>query len=147
MRIITALIVILFMFSGCSDISKIYNPRGNEIMEDIYIGEIEKFNTEWDQVEFPVKFSEDVLKEIKPIGSNQDAVEIGTKIIEAHQREGKLPEYTLVAVIHSTEDNMWRFEYSIDRRNVDDDILILCGCLYTVIDGNKGTLIKAWVEE
>lgn len=52
-----------------------------------------------------------------------------------------------VSIVHSTEDNVWLFEYSIDQRNKNVENLIDCGCLYIAIDGNKGTLIKAWVEE
>lgn len=117
------------------------------IMEDICITEIDRFNTEWNQMEFPIDLNEDVLKEIEPIGAIQTAVDIGTNIIEALHRNGRLSEYTLVSITRSIEDNVWRFEYSIDQRNVDTDNLIDCGCLYVAIDGNKGTLLNAWLEE
>lgn len=116
-------------------------------MEDIYITEIDRFNIEWDQIPFPIDFNEEVLQEIESIGTNKNAVEIGTNIIEEFHRDGKLSEYTLIAITHSTEDNVWCFEYSIDQRNKNIDNLIDCGCLYVAIDGNNGTLIKAWLEE
>lgn len=116
-------------------------------MEDVYITEIDRFNIEWDQIPFPIDFNEEVLQEIESIGTNKNAVDIGTNIIEEFHRDGKLSEYTLIAITHSTEDNVWCFEYSIDQRNKNIDNLIDCGCLYVAIDGNKGTLIKAWLEE
>lgn len=137
----------LFLLVGCSNISNSNNPRENDIMEDISITEIARFNIEWDQIQFPIDFNEGVLKAIEPIGTNQNAVDIGTNIIEELHRDGKLSEYTLISITHSAEDNVWCFEYSIDQRNVDIDNLIDCGCLYAAIDGNKGELIKAWLEE
>ena len=116
-------------------------------MEEIHITEIDRFNMEWDQVQFSINFSEMVLKEIEPIGTNDAALKIGTSIIEAIHKDGKLLEYTLISITHSTEDNMWCFEYSIDQQNIDIDNLIDCGSLYVVIDGNKGALVKAWLEE
>lgn len=147
MRKITFLILLIFLLVGCSNISNSSIPRENDIMEDIYITEIDRFNIEWDQIPFPIDLNEEVLQEIESIGTNKNAVDIGTNIIEAFHRDGKLSEYTLIAITHSTEDNVWCFEYSIDQRNKNIDNLIDCGCLYVAIDGNKGTLIKAWLEE
>lgn len=147
MREITFLILLIFLLVGCSNISNSSIPRENDIMEDIYITEIDRFNIEWDQIPFPIDFNEEVLQEIESIGTNKNAVEIGTNIIEEFHRDGKLSEYTLIAITHSTEDNVWCFEYSIDQRNKNIDNLIDCGCLYVAIDGNNGTLIKAWLEE
>ena len=116
-------------------------------MENVYITKIQRCNIKWNQIQFPINFSEDVLKIIKPIDTNQFAVDIGKNIIEELHRDSKLSEYTLISITHSTEDNVWLFEYSIDQRNVDVDNLIDCGGLYVAIDGNKGALIKAWLEE
>ncbi len=144
---ITFLILLLFLLVGCTNVSNSDDPRGNDIVEDVYITEIDRFDIEWDQIQFPMDFDEDLLKEIEPIGTNQKAVDIGTSIIEALHREGKLSEYTLISITHSTEDNVWCFEYSIDQRNVDVDNLMDGGCLHVAIDGTEGTLIKAWLEE
>ena len=165
------LMLLVFLFVGCSNISNsnipsendnisnssipsendnISNssiPSENDIMEDIRITEIDQFNIEWDQIPFSVDFNEEVLREIELIDTNKNAVKIGTNIIEEIHRDGKLSEYTLIAITHSTEDNVWCFEYSIDQRNNNIDNIIDCGCLYVAIDGNKGTLIKAWIEE
>ena len=147
MRKITFLMLLIFLLVGCSNISNSSIPKENDIMEDIYITEIDRFNIEWDQIPFPIDFKKEVLQEIESIGTNKNAVDIGTNIIEELHRDGKLSEYTLIAITHSTEDNVWCFEYSIDQRNKNIDNLIDCGCLYVAIDGNKGTLIKAWLEE
>lgn len=157
---ITFLILLLFLLVGCSNISNnnnpsengsnisnSNNPSENDTTKDIYIMEIERFDADLDQVEFPVDFDEEVLKEIEPIDTNQKAKDVGTSIIEALHRDGKHPEYTLLSIVHYVENNAWQFEYSIDQRNVDVDDLIDCGALLVVIDGNKGILIKAWVTE
>lgn len=146
-RKILSLILLLILLVGCSNVSNSNNLRENDIMEDIYITEIEWCSIEWNQIQFPIDFNGNVLKEIEPIDTNQIAIDIGTNIIEEFHRDGKLSEYTLISITHSTEDNVWCFEYSIDQRNVDIDNLIDCGCLYVAIDGNKGALIKAWLEE
>jgi len=147
MRQILPLILLLFLLVGCSNIANRKNPRGNDIMEDVYITEMDWFNIDWDQIQFSVDFDENVLKEIEPIVTNQNAVDIGTNIIEELHRDGKLSEYSLIAITRSTKDNVWCFEYSIDQQNVDIDNLIDCGSLYVAINGSKGTLIKAWFEE
>ena len=53
----------------------------------------------------------------------------------------------MISIVHSTEDNVWRFEYSIDQRNKAIDHLVDCGCLYVAMDGKEGKVIKAWLEE
>ena len=147
MRKIILMILFLFWLVGCTNVSNRNNSMEKDIMEEIHITEIDRFNMEWDQVQFSINFSEMVLKEIEPIGTNDAALKIGTSIIEAIHKDGKLLEYTLISITHSTEDNMWCFEYSIDQQNIDIDNLIDCGSLYVVIDGNKGALVKAWLEE
>ena len=147
MRKILTLTLLLFLLVGCSSGSNSNNPRENDIMEDIYITEIEWCSIEWEQIQFPIDLNENILKGIEPINTNQTAIDIGTNIIEELHRDGKLSEYTLISITHSTEDNVWCFTYSIDQRNVDIDDLIDCGGLYVAIDGNKGALINAWVEE
>lgn len=147
MRKILTLMLLLFLLVGCSKVPNDNNSSENNIMEDIYIKEIEWCGIAWNQIQFPIDLSDNILKEIKPIDTNQIAVDIGTNIIEELHKEGALPEYTLISITHSTKDNVWCFEYSIDQQNVDVDNLIDCGCLYVAIDGSKGTVIKAWVEE
>ena len=118
----------LFLLVGCSNTTNGSTPRKNDVMGNIQIMETNRLNVEQEEIQVPV-------------------VDVGTDIIEALHKDGKLSEYTLASIIHSTEDNVWRFEYSVDQRDVDMDDLIDCGCLYAVIDGNEGTFIKAWLEE
>ena len=68
-------------------------------MEDVYITEIEWCGIEWDQIQFPIDLSEDVLKEIKPIETNQIATEVATSIIEKLHEKGKFSEYTLISIV------------------------------------------------
>lgn len=147
MRKITFLIFLIFLLVGCSDVPNNGMSRANDIMKDVNITEIDRFNIEWDQILFAVDFNEELLQEIESIDTNKNAVDIGTNIIKEFHRDGKLSEYTLIAITHSTEDNVWCFEYSIDQRNKNKEDLVDCGCLYVAVDGNKGTLIKAWLEE
>lgn len=147
MRKILPLILLLFFLVGCSNASNSNRLNKDDIMKDVYITEIEWCSIEWDQIQFPVDLNEDILEEIKPIETNKIAIEIANTIIDEFHKNGKLSEYTLISITHSTEDNVWCFEYSIDQRNEDVDNLIDCGCLYVAIDGNEGELIKAWLEE
>ena len=147
MKKIPIVILLLLLLVSCCNCSHGSNPKENHIMQDINIRETERCGIEWDQIQFPINLNEEILKGIKPIASNQSAVDVGKNIIEGFHREGKLPEYSLISITHSTEDNVWCFEYSIDQRNKNIDNLIDCGCLYVAIDGNNRTLIKAWLEE
>lgn len=147
MKKICPLILLLFLLAGCSNVSNNGKPKENDVMKDIRITETEKCDIEWNQIQFPIDLNEDVLKQIKPIETNQSAVEIAKNIIEELHSEGKLTDYILISITHSTEDNVWYFEYSIDQRNHDVNDLIDCGALYVAIDGNKGSLIKAWLDE
>lgn len=147
MKKICPLILLLFLLAGCSNVSNNSKPKENDVMKDIRITETEKCDIEWNQIEVPIDLNGDVLKQIKPTETNQSAVEIAKNIIEELHSEGKLTDYILSSVTHSTEDNVWCFEYSIDQRNHDVNDLIDCGALYVAIDGNKGALIKAWSDE
>ena len=149
MKKILVLMLLLLLLVGCSNVSNNNNPSKNDSMDntDITIEETEWCDIDWDQIEFPIDLKIDALKEIKPIDTNQRAINIGTRIIEELHRKGKYPEFTLCTIVHSTKDNVWRFDYSIDQRNTDIDNLIECGVLYVAIDGNNGELIKAWITE
>ena len=111
-------------------------------MKDIQFTEIDRFNFEWDRVEFPIELGEDALEKVTPINTTEDAVYIATSIIEELHNDGRMSEYILLSVTHSKEENIWCFEYSTEV-----DTLVECGGLYVAIDGNEGKLIKAWVEE
>ena len=147
MKKILPLMLLLFFLVGCSNVSNSSELNVDDIMEDVYITEIDWCGIEWDQIQFPIDLREDVLEEIKPIETTQIAIEVATTIIEKLHEKGKLSEYTLISIVHSTEDNVWRFEYSIDQRNKDIDHLVDCGCLYVAMDGKEGSVIKAWLEE
>ena len=152
-RILVLLFFVIVLVSSCSNGSQfdeggsISNIGKTQTVGDVFITEIERFDIQWDEIELSFDLNENVLKEIKPIETNSCAVEIAENIIEDLNKEGKLSEYTLVSIIHSREENLWCFEYTIDQKNKDADDLIDGGCLYVAIDGNEGALIKAWCEE
>ena len=147
MKRILSLMLLLIVFTGCSNAQNSDRPNGDDIMGDVCITEIEWCGTEWEQIQFPIDLNEDVLEEIKPIETDRSAIEVAAAIIEKLHERREFSDYTLISVIHSTEDDVWRFEYSIDQRNMDADDLIDCGCLYVAIDGAEGELIKAWLEK
>lgn len=146
MKKILSLMLVLIFLVGCSSVKNNNIPEGDDIMNEI-ITETELYDVEWNQIQFPVSFSENVLGQIKAINSNGTAINIGKSIIAELHKEGKLSEFTLVSITHSVKDNVWFFVYSIDQKNIEIDKLIDCGCLYVAIDGNKGDLICAWSEE
>ena len=147
MKKIILLVLLLALLVGCNYAPKNDNYDEDDNLTDIQIAEIERFDFEWDQVEFPFDPGEDALAKIAPIGTSKEAVDIATAIINALHEDGRVPEYVLLSVTHSTEENIWCFEYSIDQRNFNADSLVECGGLYIAVDGNEGELIKAWVEE
>lgn len=139
-RIIPLLLLLIFI-TGCSCAPENSSLEGCA-MKDIQFTEIDRFNFEWDRVEFPIELGEDALEKVTPINTTEDAVYIATSIIEELHNDGRMSEYILLSVTHSKEENIWCFEYSTEV-----DTLVECGGLYVAIDGNEGKLIKAWVEE
>jgi len=147
MKKLLPFILLLFFLVGCVNVSNNNSLDEDDIMKEVYITEIERFNMEWDRIQFPIDLNEVTLREIKPIETNQTAIEIAKTIMEEFHKKGELSDYTLMSITHSTEDNIWCFEYSIDQQSEEVNNLIDCGCLYVAIDGSQGKLIKAWMEE
>lgn len=142
MKKIVPLLLLLFLLVGCG------RPLNkNEIAENVSITEIDRLAIAQEPIQCAVELKEEVLQKIEPIVTNQSAVAVGTHIIEALHSDGKLPAYTLASITHSTEDNAWCFEYAMDQRNRAADNLTDCGGFYVAVDGSKGTLLNAWLEE
>ena len=156
---ITILLLTLFL-SGCmentekpnvssdgkpdntSNTSEVFN------MEKIEFVEIEWAGVEWDEIEFPIDPKEvEIPTDVKSISTKEDAISIGEVIIKNCWSNNKFLSYVLLTVVHSTEDNIWRFDYSIDQRDKAVGDLIDCGGFYVAIDGNNCEIIKAWVDE
>ena len=134
----------LLSLTGCGIVEFVHGLGGGSFMSDVIITERERYDIEWDQLEFPINLEEDVLGEIKPIETREDAIAAGTKIINNIQQKGRYPGYALVSIRHSIEDNIWLFEYAL---NVDVEDFIDNGGLYVAVNGIEGRLIKAWVTE
>ena len=109
--------------------------------------EVDKYSVDYERIEFPIEFEADVLELIKPVKTDEEAKSVAIDILENHHKQGKWLDDTLVGILHSTEDNVWRFVYSLDQSDVPVDELIECSCAYVVIDGNSGELIAAWAVE
>ena len=122
---------------------KAQNMRGPDFVE------IEWTTINWDQIEFPIEQKKiEIPSDVKSIKTKEEAIVIGEAIIENCWKNNKHLDYALLAVIHSIKDNIWRFEYSVDQRDKnDDDEVLLCEVFYVAMDGNDGKIIKAWVEE
>ncbi len=146
MKRVLLIMMIVLLLGGCSKNSNGDAP--NDQRKDVSLTEIEWCGIDWDQIEFPVDLSEiEGVYDAKPIETKENAIAIGTVIIEEFHKKGKALEYSLLSIVHSTEDNIWRFDYSVDQRNVDIDNLIDYGGLHVAIDGNTGKLIQVWVVE
>ena len=116
-------------------------------MNSVPVVEVDKYNKDYQKVEFPIELNDDILELIKPVKTDEEAKAIAIAIIDELHNQGRWIDDTLVSVLHSTEDNVWRFKYSLNQSDVPIDELVDCSCSYVVIDGNSGELIAAWIEE
>lgn len=114
---------------------------------DVTVIEVDNYNIDYEKIEFPIEFDSEILELIKPVKTDEEAKAVAITILDARKKQGRWTEDSLVSILHSLEDNVWRFEYSLDQSDVPVDELILCSVSYVVIDGNSGELIAAWVEE
>ena len=117
--------------------------NSEDLMNSVPVVEVDKYNKDYQKVEFPIELNDDILGLIKPVKTDEEAKAIAIAIIDELHNQGRWIDDTLVSVLHSTEDNVWRFEYSLAQ----GDEHILCSNTYIVIDGNKGVIIAAWAEE
>ena len=142
MKRIAIFTLLLLFLVGCN--SKL---NGDGIVTDDIISEQDWCGIEWDHIQFPIDLNDVIPKEKHPIETGQIAIDMATTILERLHKDGRYPEYSLTSIVHSTEDNVWRFGYSIDQQDNDVDELIDCGCLYIAFDGEDGQVIMAWLEE
>lgn len=133
--------LLLISLGGC------INNKGDEsIMVNIPIYETEKYIIPWDSIQFPLNPTmTNLIAKFEPIRTNEYAKYVGETIIEIWHQSGFCSDYVLVSILHSIEDNYWRFEYSLNQYDAKD--LIDCGVIYVVINGNDGSTITAWAEE
>lgn len=134
--------LVLFCIVGCTT-----KLESDSVQEFCFCEEDEQ-NIMWDQIQFPVDLKGmgtcDSEQEIK---YKQQAQKVAVSILESCQDNGEFLDYVLLSITHFTQDNIWRFEYSIDQRTVQPDDLIDSEGLYVAVDGNTGRLIQAWMEE
>lgn len=121
--------------------------NSEDLMKNVIVSEVDKYAKDYGKIEFPIEFDADVLSLINPIDTDEEAKIVAIDILEERHKQRKWLDYTLVGILHSTEDNVWRFEYSLDQSDVPVDELVDCSCVYVVVDGNSGELIAAWAEE
>ena len=125
-----------------------------EFPEEIDISEMdfreydESYGTEFGQHEFTLEEASSAYFEGNvSIHSKEEAIEIGRGIIRAYHKAGIWTDFTLVNVSHYTADNVWRFAYSRDQRDVPVEKLYDCGGAFYVVDGDSGEILDAWVTE
>ncbi len=119
--------------------------RLNELFrkDRIDVVEREDFGILRDRSKYNQRDADIISEAIKPIDSNETAIEVGKAILEKYHEKGYLPDYFLWEIVHYIDDNAWRYDYSIDRENK----IVLGGWYYVLIDGNEGTLVNAWIGE
>ena len=162
---IAVLISIVGVVFICAVISNRQKMKGGDILEEdlsyfrefaeeIDASELEIFEyeeaygTDLGEHEFTIDFDRRVylIDEIS-IHSVESAIEVGRGIIRAYHKAGIWPDFTLVAINHYTADNVWRFAYSRDQRDVPVEKLYDCGGAFYVVDGDSGEILDAWIEE
>jgi len=154
-KIAAALLLATMLLSGCK-VSTGSEGRPNEVpntneasnMEKVEFSEIESLGIDWDEIGLPVDPKEVILPaNVNSISTKEDAIIIGQAIIENHWNNNRLLDHVLISVVHSTKDNIWFFEYSIDQRDKNVEELMECGGFYVAIDGNTGEIVKAWLDD
>ena len=138
-KIIFLLIILCLLVTGCEN--KMKQPEFTEI---------EWAGIDWEQIEISIDTTEMEFDiDGRTIVSKEDAIEIGEIILEKFHEKNKFKTYVLLAVVHSTKDNIWRFEYAVDERdkNVEVENIIFGDVGYVAVNGDNCEIIKAWIEE
>ncbi len=138
----------MISFNGCFDTENEGEKMGDAVMKEVEFIEIEQCGIDWEQIEFSIDLSTmDFLTEAKSVETRQDALMIGKALIEKCHENNKFMDYTLLSIVFSRQDDIWRFDYSVDQRHKHTEELEDCGNLYIAVHGSDGKLIKAWIEE
>ena len=118
------------------------------VMKDIAIVEMIQYDIDWNHIEFPIDLTNlEIFKKNCTIETDESAVKFATTMIDELHNSSKFLDYESVSIVHSLEDNIWVFEYSLDQKDKRSEDLIDSGGLYVAMDGNEGVLLKAWLEE
>lgn len=161
-RMLLVIVIFALLLMGCT--RQVTNRSLNdptEQMENITI-QVEKENTDmseiscvstdfcgiqWENIEFPVNLEKLGVDNKNFIISNQEsAIEIGQTLIDEIKQNEKMENYVLLAIVHSTQDNIWRFEYAENCSNNVDELID--GSVFNIaINGTVGNVIMAWLEE
>lgn len=145
------LIMVILISVGLTGCVNVHNENSSNIYnEDVEVNfvEMDYYEIDFDKIEFPVNLSEmSFSKSETSIYTKQDAFEKGNSIIEELHSKGKNINKVLLSIVHSKQNNMWCFYYSIDQRNKSEEERIAYDALYVVVDGNSGKIIMAWAEE
>jgi|GEM_PF-3765248 len=108
------MILVLFL-SGCAreratlDIGDIKNGDTSDLhMQEPDFIEIEWLGIDWNLIEFPLDPKEiKIPADVSSIATKEDAIKVGGAIIENFWENGKFPDYVLLAIVHSTKENLW----------------------------------------
>ncbi len=146
--LIIVTLLLAFFLGGCGNMRNNNTAGESMAMQGIAFQEIAHYDIEWDLIEFAIDLKEiDFLNAINSIKSSQYAKDVAIAIIEEYHENGRFLEFELLSILHSKDDNIWRFDYGVDQRDKNPEDLIDCGGLYIIIDGNTGTPITAWIDE
>lgn len=132
---------------GVIDLSREYTVVSQEVIDGIPVAEVEWCNdVPWLEGDPFFTPDEDVLEVIHPIGTKETAIEVARAILGKYHEKGKIPEETLDSVKYSSKNNLWCFSY-YEPEPDEVDTIMLGGGWCIVVDGNKGSFVKAWIEE
>jgi len=133
---------------GNEPINMLDTSIGNVIdIQTVAFIETEWAEIDWNQMEFPINPNVVLIPvNLQSITSKEYAFEIGMAIIRNYWKDNKINDFTLHSIVHSTMDNIWRFEYSMDQQDTNTSYLMEHIVFYVVIDGNNGEIIASWLE-
>ena len=108
----------MISFNGCFDAENEEEKMGDAVMKEVKFIEIEQCGIDWKQIEFSIDLSTmDFWTEAKSVETRQDALMIGKTLIEKCHENNMFINYTLLSIVYSRQDDIWRFDYSIDQRH------------------------------
>ncbi len=142
--ILLSILSVICMFSCAKE-----TDRTGFLRKNVKVNNIVEYDIESETIEFEVDLDKEEYSSLigGRIISDSDAFDAAIAILNHRQENGKLSDYELVSITHSTDNDLWKFEYSKNHIDTPDIDKVDGGSYFVVVEGSQGQLIKSWIEE